>query len=69
MANFSTIPFRAVSLAGESDRKLLKEVVKDAPCPVKSRVIPQGKRQSFVGVCVDLKYPHDLVLDPLQFQH
>ncbi|KAH9285324.1 putative ATP-dependent RNA helicase DDX27 [Echinococcus granulosus] len=32
---------RAVSLAGESDRKLLKEIVKDAPCPVKARVIPQ----------------------------
>ncbi|VDD75742.1 unnamed protein product [Mesocestoides corti] len=32
---------RAVSLAGEADRKLLKEIVKDAPCPVKARVIPQ----------------------------
>ncbi|KAL5111668.1 putative ATP-dependent RNA helicase DDX27 [Taenia crassiceps] len=32
---------RAVSLAGESDRKLLKEIVKEAPCPVKARVIPQ----------------------------
>ncbi len=34
---------RAVSLAGEADRKLLKEIVKDAPCPVKARVIPQGE--------------------------
>ncbi|KAL5969628.1 putative ATP-dependent RNA helicase DDX27, partial [Taenia solium] len=32
---------RAVSLASESDRKLLKEIVKGAPCPVKARVIPQ----------------------------
>ncbi|KAM7541568.1 hypothetical protein Aperf_G00000036180 [Anoplocephala perfoliata] len=31
---------RAVSLAGEEDRKLLKEIVKDAPFPVKTRVIP-----------------------------
>uniref|UniRef100_A0A0X3NUD5 RNA helicase n=2 Tax=Schistocephalus solidus TaxID=70667 RepID=A0A0X3NUD5_SCHSO len=32
---------RAVSLAGESDRKLLKEIIKDAPYPIKARSIPQ----------------------------
>ncbi|VDN09618.1 unnamed protein product [Dibothriocephalus latus] len=32
---------RAVSLAGESDRKLLKEIIKDAPYPIKARTIPQ----------------------------
>ncbi|VDM32126.1 unnamed protein product [Hydatigera taeniaeformis] len=35
---------RAVSLAGESDRKLLKAIVRNAPCPVKVRVVPQVAR-------------------------
>ncbi|BHF59856.1 Probable ATP-dependent RNA helicase ddx27 [Sparganum proliferum] len=32
---------RAVSLAGESDRRLLKEIIKDAPYPIKARSVPQ----------------------------
>lgn len=34
---------RSVSLVGESERKMLKEIVKKAKAPVKARVIPQGK--------------------------
>ena len=34
---------RSVSLVGESERKLLKEIVKVAKNPVKSRVIPGGQ--------------------------
>ncbi len=34
--------FRSVTLAGERERKLLKEIVKKSKNPVKSRVIPQG---------------------------
>jgi len=33
---------RSVSLVGESERKLLKEIVKFAKNPVKSRVVPPG---------------------------
>ncbi|XP_041453947.1 probable ATP-dependent RNA helicase DDX27 [Lytechinus variegatus] len=33
---------RSVSLAGEKERKMLKELVKRAKNPVKSRIIPQG---------------------------
>lgn len=32
---------RSVSLAGESERKILKEIVKAARTPVKQRIIPQ----------------------------
>ncbi|KER27980.1 hypothetical protein T265_05101 [Opisthorchis viverrini] len=31
---------RAVSLVGENDRKLLKQIIKEAPYPVQARVIP-----------------------------
>lgn len=34
---------RSVSLVGESERKMLKEIVRKAKAPVKARVIPQGK--------------------------
>ena len=34
--------FRAVTLVGEKERKVLKDIVKRARNPVKSRVIPQG---------------------------
>lgn len=33
---------RSVSLVGETERKMLKEIVKKAKTPVKARVIPQG---------------------------
>ena len=33
--------FRAVSLVGDGERKLLKELIKKAKIPAKSRVIPQ----------------------------
>lgn len=34
---------RSVSLVGEEERKMLKEIVKAAKAPVKARVLPQGK--------------------------
>ncbi|CAH8840747.1 unnamed protein product [Trichobilharzia szidati] len=38
---------RAVSLVGEDDRKLLKQIMKEAPYPVKARVIPSDVIASF----------------------
>ena len=35
---------RSVTLVGEKERRFLKDVIKQATCPVKSRVIPQGKQ-------------------------
>lgn len=32
----------SVSLAGEYERKIVKEVIKNATTPVKNRIIPQG---------------------------
>ena len=34
--------FRSVTLVGEKERKLLKEVVKKARTPLKTRIVPQG---------------------------
>ena len=34
---------RAISLVGEKERKLLKDIVKKATNPVKSRTIPSGE--------------------------
>jgi ATP-dependent RNA helicase DDX27 len=34
----------AVSLVGETDRKLMKQVAKAATQPVKARIIPTGKK-------------------------
>nr|CDS32990.1 ATP dependent RNA helicase DDX27 [Hymenolepis microstoma] len=48
---------RAVSLAGEEDRKLLKDIVKDAPCPVKTRVIPADVISKFQTL-IDKVKPH-----------
>ena len=33
---------RSVTLVGEQERKLLKEVVKKAKTPLKTRIVPQG---------------------------
>ena len=33
---------RSVSLVGEKERKMLKDIVKKATNPVKSRIIPHG---------------------------
>ena len=33
---------RSVTLVGEKERKLLKEIIKQARCPVKNRLISQG---------------------------
>lgn len=35
--------YRSVSLVGEKERKILKEIVKQAKHPVKSRIIPPGE--------------------------
>lgn len=35
---------RSVSLVGEEERKMLKEIVKAAKAPVKARILPQGER-------------------------
>ena len=37
----TNVAFRSISLVGEGERKLLKEIVKQARSPVKSRVIAQ----------------------------
>lgn len=34
--------YRSVTLVGEQERKLLKEVVKKAKTPLKTRIVPQG---------------------------
>lgn len=34
---------RSVSLVGETERKMLKDIVKKAKTPVKARVLPQGR--------------------------
>ena len=34
---------RSITLVGEKERKLLKDVIKSAKCPVKSRVISSGE--------------------------
>ena len=39
---------RSITLVGEQDRKVLKEVVKHARAPVKSRIIPAGQENSCV---------------------
>lgn len=33
---------RSVSLVGEEERKMLKDIVKSAKTPVKARILPQG---------------------------
>ena len=33
---------RSVTLIGEKERKVLKELMKQAKVPVKSRIVPQG---------------------------
>ena len=35
--------FRSVTLVGEKERKILKDIVKKARNPVKSRIVPQGE--------------------------
>lgn len=40
---------RSVSLVGESERKMLKEVVKSARSTVKARVLPPGKQSQTVS--------------------
>ena len=42
---------RSISLVGEKERKMLKEIVKQAKTPVKSRILPPGQ---WVGLCVPL---------------
>ena len=39
--------FRSISMVGEKERKMLKEIVKKAKNPVKHRVIPPGIKNSF----------------------
>lgn len=39
---------RSVSLVGEEERKMLKEIVKAAKAPVKARILPQGERRPHV---------------------
>lgn len=36
---------RSVSLAGEMERKMLKEIVRKAKTEVKARVVPQGENR------------------------
>lgn len=41
---------RSVSLVGEEERKMLKEIVKAAKAPVKARILPQGEQHRVLGV-------------------
>ena len=45
---------RSITLVGEKERKLLKDVVKSAKCPVKSRVISSGAYE--YQVPMDISY-------------
>ena len=40
---------RSVSLVGEEERKMLKEIVKAAKAPVKARILPQGEQHRMWG--------------------
>lgn len=40
---------RSISLVGEKERKILKEIVKQAKNPVKSRILPPGQWVWSVG--------------------
>ena len=40
-----------MSLVGERERKLLKDIVKKANNPVKSRIVPQGEMYSHLHCC------------------
>ena len=42
---------RSVSLVGETERKMLKEIVKKAKTAVKARVLPQGNLCNAVALC------------------
>ena len=35
--------YRSVTLVGEKERKILKDIVKKARTPLKTRILPQGK--------------------------
>lgn len=37
---------RSITLVGEKERKILKEIIKQAKTPVKSRIIPPGEEAS-----------------------
>ncbi len=45
-----TLTHRSVSLVGEKERKVLKEIVKQAKHPVKSRILPPGKHGSLLDI-------------------
>lgn len=46
---------RAVSLVGEKERKMLKDIVKRARRPLKSRIVPQGKFIESTA-CIDISF-------------
>ena len=43
--------YRSVTLVGEKERKLLKEIVKQARSPVKNRIISQGMHSYQLMIC------------------
>ena len=54
---FSLFPFlirRSITLVGEKERKVLKEVVKNAKFPVKNRVISSGTVGKRISYCAPL---------------
>lgn len=53
---------RSVSLVGESERKMLKEVVKSAKTSVKARVLPPGIYLKEPKLIQDVRTCHDLPL-------
>ena len=46
---------RSITLAGEQERKLMKEIVKQSKGPVKNRVIPPEIINKYVQNCLQLK--------------
>lgn len=46
---------RSITLAGETERKIMKEVVKSSTGPVKNRIIPQNILLKYVQRCEQLK--------------
>ena len=51
---------RSVTLVGEKERRLLKDIVKKAKTPLKTRVVPSGIYQQHHDIC------HFLPKEPLR---
>ena len=52
--SFSHFSLRSVTLVAEKERKLLKEVVKKAITPLKTRIVPQGRSLLLISLLIYL---------------